>query len=199
MGAIAGNVTKSPDGLFSHIGLGAAKQLDKDGNSASLDDDLSLSGRARGDVGESPGGFELHQSVRGSQELDEAANDASLDDLLDGRVALLGQKLSELGGGLDLEVDLVGEDARNHLRKILVKLINVMLADPYTSCKFWHVFPRAQCNWAHPVFRLQRACKTAHAQLSRQSVRMPATKMWGSVIFPPHHKQKHSIIAKPAR
>lgn len=136
MRAVAGNVTKSPNGLFSHVGLGAAKQLDKDGNSASLDDDLGLSGRTRGDVGQSPGGFELHKSVRGSQELDEAANDASLDDFLDGRVALLGQELSELGGGLDLEVDLVGEDARNHLRKILVKLINVMLADPYTSSKF---------------------------------------------------------------
>lgn len=136
MRAVAGNVTKSPNGLFSHVGLGAAKQLDEDGNSASLDDDLGLSGRTRGDVGQSPGGFELHKSVRGSQELDEAANDASLDDFLDGRVALLGQELSELGGGLDLEVDLVGEDARNHLREILVKLINVMLADPYASSKF---------------------------------------------------------------
>jgi hypothetical protein len=130
VGAVTSDVTKGPDGLLSHIGLGAGKELDEDGDSASLNDDLGLGGGTRGNVGQGPSSLELHQGVRGSQELDEAADDTGLDDLLDGRVPLLGQKLSELGGGLDLEVDLVGEDARNHLRKILVQLFGIMLAVP---------------------------------------------------------------------
>lgn len=131
MGAVTSNVTKCPDGLLSHIGFRAGKELDEDGDSASLNDDLGLGGRARGDVGQGPSSLELHQGVGGSQEFDEAADDTGLDNLLDGRVPLLGQKLSELGGGLDLKIDLVGEDTRNHLREILVQLFGIMLAMPW--------------------------------------------------------------------
>jgi hypothetical protein len=60
--------------------------------------------------------------VRGAQELDESGNDASLDNFLDGRVALLGQKLSELGSGLNLKIDLFREDTLAHLRQVLVEL-----------------------------------------------------------------------------
>lgn len=66
MGAVTSNVTKSPDGLLSHIGLRAGKELDEDGDSASLNDDLGLGGRARGDVGQGPSSLELHQGVGGS-------------------------------------------------------------------------------------------------------------------------------------
>jgi hypothetical protein len=130
MRAVTGNVAEGPDGLFPHIGLRASEKLDEDGDSAGLDNNLCLGGGAGGNVGQSPGSLELNKGMGGSQELDEAADNTGLDDLLDGRVPLLGQKLSELGGGLDLEVDLVGEDARNHLRKILVQLFGIMLAMP---------------------------------------------------------------------
>jgi hypothetical protein len=60
--------------------------------------------------------------VWGSEELDKSADDTSLDDFFNRRVSLFGQQFSELGRGLDLEVDLVREDAGYHLRKILVQL-----------------------------------------------------------------------------
>ncbi|KAI6766284.1 hypothetical protein HG530_007354 [Fusarium avenaceum] len=120
--AVTSNVTKSPDGLFPDIGLRASKELNEDGNSASLDDDLGLCGGARSNVGQSPSSLELNQGVRGSQELDEAANNTGLDHLLNRRVTLLGKKLSELGGGLNLRIDLVREDALHHLGKVLIQL-----------------------------------------------------------------------------
>jgi hypothetical protein len=58
-GAVTSNVTESPDGLLADIGLGAAQQLNKDGDSTGLDDDLGLCGRSRGDVGQSPSSLEL--------------------------------------------------------------------------------------------------------------------------------------------
>lgn len=57
-----------------------------------------------------------------AEELDEAADNTGLDNLLDRWVSLLRKELSELGGGLNLEIDLVGENAGNHLWKILVQL-----------------------------------------------------------------------------
>lgn len=60
--------------------------------------------------------------MRGAEKLDEAADNTGLDHLLDRRVALLGQQLPEPGSSLDLEVDLLGEDALHHLRKILGQL-----------------------------------------------------------------------------
>lgn len=44
MGAVASDVTKGPDGLLSHIGLRTLKELDENGDSASLNDDLGLGG-----------------------------------------------------------------------------------------------------------------------------------------------------------
>lgn len=126
-GAVASNVAESPDSLLADVGLVAAKQLDEDGDGARLDDDLCLLCGPGGDVGEGPCGLKLHQRVRGAQELDKAAHDARLDDALDGGVALLGQQLAELGRGLDLLVDLLGEDALDHLGKLFVELADVSL------------------------------------------------------------------------
>jgi hypothetical protein len=120
--AVTSNVTKSPDSLFPDIGLGASKELNEDGNSASLNNDLGLCGGAGSNVGQSPSSLELNQGVRGSQELDETANNTGLDDLLNRGVTLLGKKLSELGGGLNLRIDLVREDALHHLGKVLIQL-----------------------------------------------------------------------------
>jgi hypothetical protein len=121
-GAVTSNVTESPNGLLPDIRLVAAEQLDEDGDGASLNDDLCLLGRARGNVGKSPCGLKLDKCVGRAQELDKAADDTGLDDPLDGRVALLGQELAELGRGLDLLVDLLGEDALDHLGEVLVQL-----------------------------------------------------------------------------
>lgn len=120
--AITGNVTKSPNSLLTDIGLGAGEKLDKDGDSTGLNNNLGLGSRAGGDVGQGPSSLELDKGVRGSKELDESADDTGLDDLLNGRVSLLGEEFSELGCGLDLEVDLIREDTSDHLRKILVQL-----------------------------------------------------------------------------
>ena len=40
--AVTGNVSESPDGLLSHIGLGAGKQLDEDGHGTSRNHNLFL-------------------------------------------------------------------------------------------------------------------------------------------------------------
>lgn len=127
MRAVTSDVSEGPDGLLPHVGLWTGKKLDEDGHGTGLDDDLGLGSAARGDVGESPGGLKLDEGVGRSQELDKAADDASLDDLLDGRIALLGQELPESGCGLDLQVDLIGEDALHHLRKILAQLQSVSI------------------------------------------------------------------------
>lgn len=120
--AITSNVTESPDGLLTDIWLVAAKKLNEDWDSTGLNDDLSLSGRAGSNVGQSPGGLELNKSVWRAKEFDKAADNTGLDNLLNRWVSLLGEKLSELGGCLNLEVDLVGENTLNHLWKILVQL-----------------------------------------------------------------------------
>lgn len=120
--AITSDVAEGPDGLFPDIRLGASKKLDENRDSASLNDNLCLSGGAGCDVGQGPGSLELDQGVRGSQELDKTTNNAGLDDLLDRGVALLGKKLSELGCGLNLRIDLVREDTLHHLRKVLIQL-----------------------------------------------------------------------------
>lgn len=105
-GTVTGDVAQSPDSLLPDIGLVAAEEFDEDGHSAGLDDDLCLLCGARGNVCEGPCGLELDQCVRGAQELDKAADDARLDNTLNGRVALLGEQLAELCGGLDLLVNL---------------------------------------------------------------------------------------------
>lgn len=45
--------------------------------------------------------------MRRSKEFDESADDTGLDDLLNGRVAFFAEEFAELGGGLDLGVNLV--------------------------------------------------------------------------------------------
>jgi hypothetical protein len=62
--------------------------------------------------------------VRRAKELDETGNDTGLNDPLDGRVALLGKQFAELSGGLDLFLNLVGEDTLHHQRKLDVELDN---------------------------------------------------------------------------
>lgn len=62
--AVTSNVTQRPNGLLPNIRLGAAEQLNKDGNGSGLDDDLSLLCGARSNVSKGPGGLELHKSVR---------------------------------------------------------------------------------------------------------------------------------------
>jgi hypothetical protein len=105
----------------------AAEQLDENGHGTGLDDDLCLLRGARRNVSEGPCRLKLDERVRGAEELDKAAHDARLDYALDGRVALLGQKLAELGRRLDLLVDLLREDALYHLGELLVQLA------PYVS------------------------------------------------------------------
>jgi hypothetical protein len=119
--------------LLTDIGLGAVEKLDKDGDGTGLDDDLGLSGRAGGNVGESPGGLELDEGMGRAQELDEAAHDAGLDDLLDRRVALFAEQFPELCGGLDLEVNLVREDAGDHLGEVLIELRILTLANEFKA------------------------------------------------------------------
>jgi hypothetical protein len=129
-GAITGNVTKGPNSLLPDIRLVAAKKLDEDGDGACLNDDLCLLGGARGDVGKSPCGLKLDKCVGRAQELYKAADDTGLDDPLDGRVAFLGQELAELGRGLDLLIDLLGEDALDHLGEVLVQLAGQVSVAP---------------------------------------------------------------------
>lgn len=122
-GAVTSNVSEGPHSLLSNIGLVATQQLNEDRNCTGLDNDLGLLSGTRRDVGKSPSSLELHKGMGRSEELDEAADDASLDNLLDWRVALFGEQLSEFGSGLDLEIDLLGEDALNHLGEVLVQLL----------------------------------------------------------------------------
>ena len=122
MGAVAGNVAEGPHRLLADIRLGAREELDEYRDGAGLDNDLGLGGRARGDVRQGPRGLELNEGVGRAEELDKAAHDTGLDDFLDGGVALLGEEFPELGRGLDLLINLGGEDAGDHLREVLIEL-----------------------------------------------------------------------------
>jgi hypothetical protein len=123
--AVTSNVTKGPDSLLPDIGLVAAEQLNEDRDSSGLDNDLCLLRGTGRNVCEGPRSLELDERVGRSQKLDETANNASLNNLFDRWVALLGEKLSEFGGSLDLEVDLLGEDTFDHLREVLVQLVGI--------------------------------------------------------------------------
>lgn len=120
--AVTGNVTKSPHGLLADIGLGTAQELDENRDSASFNDNLGLLGRTGGNVGQGPRSLKLDEGVGRAEELDEAGDDAGLDDLLNGGVPLLGEEFSEFRGGRDLEFDLVGEDALDHLWEFDIEL-----------------------------------------------------------------------------
>jgi hypothetical protein len=125
LGAIASDITERPDRLFTNVRLRALQELNEDRHGTSLDDDLSLGRTARSNVGQGPSSLELDQSMWGSEKFNESANNTGLDDLLDGGIALLGKQLSELRRSLNLEVDLIGEDACDHLREVLVELHGV--------------------------------------------------------------------------
>jgi hypothetical protein len=60
--------------------------------------------------------------VRGAQELHKSANNTGLDNTFNRRIALLGEQLSEFGCSLNLRLNLVGEDALDHLRELHVEL-----------------------------------------------------------------------------
>ena len=64
VGAITSNVTEGPNSLFTDIRFRATQQLDKDRDSAGLNDNLCLGSGARGNVGQGPSCLELDQSVR---------------------------------------------------------------------------------------------------------------------------------------
>jgi hypothetical protein len=87
--AVSSNVAQGPNCLLTNIGLGTGEKLDENGDSASLDNDLSLGGRTGSYVREGPGSLELDQGMRRTQELDKSADDTSLDHLFDRRVPLL--------------------------------------------------------------------------------------------------------------
>lgn len=53
-----------------------------------------------------------------SQEFNESRDDPALDHPLDGRVLLLGQQLSELGGSVQLGVGGFREDGLHHLGEV---------------------------------------------------------------------------------
>ena len=120
--AVTSNVSEGPNGLFTNIGLRAAKQLDEDGDGTSFNDDLGLLGGTGGDVGQGPGRLKLNQGVGRAKELDETGYDTGLNNTLDGGVAFLGKQFAELSGGLDLLLNLVGENSLHHLGKLDVEL-----------------------------------------------------------------------------
>lgn len=120
--AVTGDVTKGPNGLLADIGFRGGQQFDEDRDGTSLDNDLGLLGGTGGNVGKSPSRLKLDEGVGGAQELDEAADDSSLDNTLNRRVALLGQQFAEFSGGLNLLLDLVGEDPLHHLGKLDIEL-----------------------------------------------------------------------------
>lgn len=58
--SIADDISQGPDGLFAHVQIAAAEQLEEERNGSGIDDGLRLFGRSRGDVRESPGSLELY-------------------------------------------------------------------------------------------------------------------------------------------
>lgn len=63
LGAVAGNVSESPDSLLADICDWRREKVDEFGDSLGLNDDLGVLGSAGGDVGEGPGGFKLGGGV----------------------------------------------------------------------------------------------------------------------------------------
>ena len=100
----------------------AAEKLDKNWHGSSFDDNLRLLSGTRSNVGKSPCGFELNQSMRRTKELHKAAHNTGLDYTLDGRIPLFRKQFAELGCGLDLGVDLVGEDTCDHVWQFFIEL-----------------------------------------------------------------------------
>ena len=70
-------------------------------------------------TGQSPSSLELKHGVVRAQEDDKAIHNAALDDPVDGWVLLLAEELAELGGGVKLGVEVVGEDSLYHSRELI--------------------------------------------------------------------------------
>ena len=68
------------------------------------------------------------------EHFDQSADNSSLDNFFNRWVSLLGEKLSELCSSLDLKVDLFGENAGDHLGKVLIQLcqqrVSIMTRKP---------------------------------------------------------------------
>ena len=75
----------------------------------------------------------MYKSVRGTKKFDKSADNAGLNDLFDGGVSLLGEEFSELGGRLDLLVDLVREDTLDHLGEFFVQLYDCTALVMYSA------------------------------------------------------------------
>lgn len=58
---VTGNVTESPHGLLSHIGLGRVQEVHKQRHSSGINHNLGLFAGTGSDVGQSPCGLELQQ------------------------------------------------------------------------------------------------------------------------------------------
>ena len=82
--------------------------MDKDGDSAAVDDGAGLGRCAARDVREGPRGLELEFGVRNGEEFDEAGDDADLDDFLDRGILFDGEKLAELRRGIALLGEVAG-------------------------------------------------------------------------------------------
>jgi hypothetical protein len=61
---VTSDVAKRPDSLLTDVRLVTAQQLNKDGDSASLDDNLCLLCRSRGNICQGPGRFKLDECMR---------------------------------------------------------------------------------------------------------------------------------------
>ncbi len=80
------NIPHGPKRLLCHNGILIFEQLAKNGDSALIDNGLSLEGVAGGDIGERPGGLELQMRVLlGLHELDQRRDQVRVDDRLDRR------------------------------------------------------------------------------------------------------------------
>jgi hypothetical protein len=100
----------------------ATQQLNEDRDSAGLDNNLCLLSGTGCNVCQSPSSFKLYESMGRSEELNKTANNTGLDNFLDGWVSFFRKELSEFGSGLNLQVDLFGENAFDHLWEIFVQL-----------------------------------------------------------------------------
>lgn len=60
--------------------------------------------------------------MRAAEELDEARNNTTRDNSFYRGILLLGQKLAELGGALQLLIDIVRHNTGDHLGKVVIEL-----------------------------------------------------------------------------
>lgn len=92
----------------------------------------------------------LNLGMRAPQELDKARNHTTLDDLFDGRIPFLGEQLSELCGGLQLEFRVLREHVRHHLRELARELAST---HHRSDAIFFEVRGRVALDLEVPPFR----------------------------------------------